>query len=66
MCSLIIKRLCNLQAALVTGKKMLAVWKNLYEDQTSNDSLEQSERRSETRSVFNLYASGMSDKDSSK
>lgn len=45
---------------------MLAVWKNLYEDQTSNDSLEQSDKRSETRSVYNLLASGMSDKDSSK
>lgn len=31
-----------------------------------SESLDQSEKRSETRSVFNLYASGMSDKDSSK
>ncbi|XP_034253194.1 tetratricopeptide repeat protein 7B [Thrips palmi] len=53
------------ECALLTGKKMLAIWKNLYEDQTSNESLDQSERRSETRSVFNLYHSGMSDKDSS-
>lgn len=56
----------HFQSALLTGKKMLAIWKNLYEDQTSNESLDQSEKRSETRSVFNLYHSGMSDKDSSK
>lgn len=52
--------------ALVTIKHMLFRWKNLYESQVNNDTSEQhSDKRSETRSVFQLYASEMSDKDSS-
>ncbi|XP_012272364.1 tetratricopeptide repeat protein 7B [Orussus abietinus] len=52
--------------ALATIKHMLYLWKNLYENQTNVDCNElQSEKRSETRSVFQLYTSEMSDKDSS-
>ncbi|XP_015591073.1 tetratricopeptide repeat protein 7B isoform X2 [Cephus cinctus] len=52
--------------AFTTIKHMLHLWRNLYEDQTNVDCNEQqSERRSETRSVFQLYTSEMSDKDSS-
>ncbi|XP_043249151.1 tetratricopeptide repeat protein 7B [Colletes gigas] len=54
------------EQALFTIRHMLLLWKNLYEDQTNANCNEQhSERRSETRSVFQLYASEMSDKDSS-
>lgn len=54
------------EEALFTIKHMLCLWRNLYEDQTNVDCNEQqSERRSETRSVFQLYTSEMSDKDSS-
>jgi hypothetical protein len=45
---------------------MLSLWRALYEDQTNIDVPDQSERRSDTRSVFQLYTSEMSDKDSSK
>ncbi|XP_028050172.1 tetratricopeptide repeat protein 7B isoform X5 [Monomorium pharaonis] len=52
--------------ALYTISHMLHLWKSLYEDQTSvNCNEQQSEKRSETRSVFQLYTSEMSDKDSS-
>ncbi|XP_077267937.1 tetratricopeptide repeat domain 7 isoform X3 [Temnothorax americanus] len=52
--------------ALYTISHMLHLWKNLYEDQTNvNCNEQQSEKRSETRSVFQLYTSEMSDKDSS-
>ncbi|XP_011309918.1 tetratricopeptide repeat protein 7B [Fopius arisanus] len=54
------------EEALFTIKHMLHMWRTLYEDQTNIDCNEQqSERRSETRSVFQLYTSEMSDKDSS-
>ncbi|XP_026669327.1 tetratricopeptide repeat protein 7B isoform X3 [Ceratina calcarata] len=54
------------EQALFTIRHMFLLWKNLYEDQTNANCNEQhSERRSETRSVFQLYASEMSDKDSS-
>lgn len=54
------------EEALVTIKHMFFLWKNLYEEQTSVDFNEQqSERRSESRSVFQMYSSEMSDKDSS-
>ncbi|XP_054001797.1 tetratricopeptide repeat protein 7B [Hylaeus anthracinus] len=54
------------EQALFTIRHMLLLWKNLYEDQTNANCNEQhSEKRSETRSVFQLYASEMSDKDSS-
>ncbi|XP_033338509.1 tetratricopeptide repeat domain 7 isoform X2 [Megalopta genalis] len=54
------------EQALFTIRHMLLLWKNLYEDQTNVNCNEQhSEKRSETRSVFQLYASEMSDKDSS-
>jgi len=53
--------------ALYTISHMLHLWKSLYEDQTNVNCNEQhSEKRSETRSVFQLYTSEMSDKDSSK
>ncbi|XP_018314868.1 tetratricopeptide repeat protein 7B isoform X9 [Mycetomoellerius zeteki] len=52
--------------ALYTISHMLHLWKSLYEDQTNvNCNEQQSEKRSETRSVFQLYTSEMSDKDSS-
>ncbi|XP_043275084.1 tetratricopeptide repeat protein 7B isoform X2 [Venturia canescens] len=52
--------------ALFTIKRMLHLWRSLYEDQTNVDcNDQQSEKRSETRSVFQLYTSEMSDKDSS-
>lgn len=38
---------------------MLVIWKNIYEDQTVADN-------SDNKSVFQLYTSEMSDKDSSK
>jgi hypothetical protein len=38
----------------------------LYEGQTNIEVPDQSEKRSDTRSVFQLYTSEMSDKDSSK
>lgn len=55
------------EEALFTIKHMLCLWKSLYEDQTNVDINEQqSEKRSETRSIFQMYSSEMSDKDSSK
>ncbi|XP_014479485.1 PREDICTED: tetratricopeptide repeat protein 7B isoform X3 [Dinoponera quadriceps] len=52
--------------ALYTISHMLHLWKTLYEDQTNvNCNEQQSEKRSETRSVFQFYTSEMSDKDSS-
>jgi hypothetical protein len=56
----------GLQQALLTAKYMLSLWRALYEDQTNIELPDQSERRSDTRSVFQLYTSEMSDKDSSK
>ncbi|XP_068086274.1 tetratricopeptide repeat protein 7B isoform X4 [Anabrus simplex] len=53
------------EMALLTAKHMLALWKTLYEDQTNVELNDQSEKRSDTRSVFQLYTSEMSDKDSS-
>ncbi|KAG7205179.1 hypothetical protein KM043_018269 [Ampulex compressa] len=59
-------RSINGEKALQTIKHMLMLWKRIYEDQTNTTCNElQSERRSETRSVFQLYTSEMSDKDSS-
>ncbi|CAG2056515.1 unnamed protein product [Timema podura] len=55
----------NVQIALLTAKHMLALWKSLYENQTISDLQDQSDKRSDTRSVFQLYTSEMSDKDSS-
>ncbi|XP_030767234.1 tetratricopeptide repeat protein 7B-like [Sitophilus oryzae] len=43
---------------------MLELWKNLYEGQTISD-VPECDRKSDTRSVFQLYTSEMSDKDSS-
>ncbi|XP_034940307.1 tetratricopeptide repeat protein 7B [Chelonus insularis] len=52
--------------SVLTIKKMMKIWRDLYENQINVDCNEQqSERRSETRSVFQLYTSEMSDKDSS-
>lgn len=51
--------------ALVTVKKMLHVWRELYESQTNgNDGSD--ERNSDTRSIFQVHSTQMSDKDSSK
>lgn len=55
-----------MQQALLTAKHMLSLWRALYEDQTNSELPDQSEKRSDTRSVFQLYTSEMSDKDSSK
>uniref|UniRef100_A0A0K8TA39 Tetratricopeptide repeat protein 7 N-terminal domain-containing protein n=2 Tax=Lygus hesperus TaxID=30085 RepID=A0A0K8TA39_LYGHE len=44
--------------ALLTAKNMLILWKVLHEEQTLND-------QNDTKSVFQLYTSAMSDKDSS-
>lgn len=52
------------EKALITGKQMLELWKNLYEGQISSD-VPECDRKSDTRSVFQLYTSEMSDKDSS-
>lgn len=52
------------EVALVTAKQMLELWKNLYEGQTISD-MPECDRKSDTRSVFQLYTSEMSDKDSS-
>ncbi|KAJ8973295.1 hypothetical protein NQ317_008171 [Molorchus minor] len=49
---------------LVTAKQMLELWKSLYEGQTVSD-MPECDRKSDTRSVFQLYTSEMSDKDSS-
>lgn len=54
------------EEALTTLKNMLHIWKLHYECQTLGDDEQQSEKRSETRSVFQLYTNEMSDKDSSK
>ncbi|XP_076251037.1 tetratricopeptide repeat domain 7 [Rhynchophorus ferrugineus] len=52
------------EVALITAKQMLELWKNLYEGQTISD-VPECDRKSDTRSVFQLYTSEMSDKDSS-
>lgn len=44
---------------------MLMLWKTLYEGQTMSD-VPECDRKSDTRSVFQLYTSEMSDKDSCK
>lgn len=46
------------EAALLTAKHMLSLWKVLYEEQTTQESTQ------ENRSVLQLYTSEMSDKDS--
>lgn len=51
--------------ALITVKKMLQIWRDLYESQT-NGTDGSDERNSDTRSVFQLHSTQMSDKDSSK
>ncbi|XP_030746939.1 tetratricopeptide repeat protein 7B-like [Sitophilus oryzae] len=52
------------EVALITARQMLELWKNLYEGQTISD-VPECDRKSDTRSVFQLYTSEMSDKDSS-
>ncbi|XP_026676754.1 tetratricopeptide repeat protein 7B-like [Diaphorina citri] len=44
------------EAALQTARHMLTLWKNLYEDQTNSEI-------SDNKSVFQLYTSELSDKD---
>lgn len=51
--------------ALITVKKMLHIWRELYESQT-NGADASDERNSDTRSVFQLHSTQMSDKDSSE
>lgn len=51
--------------ALVSVKKMLHIWRELYESQT-NGTDGSDERNSDTRSVFQLHSTQMSDKDSSE
>lgn len=53
------------EKALVTARNMLELWKVLHEGQASSD-VPECDRKSDTRSVFQLYTSEMSDKDSSK
>lgn len=53
------------EVALITAKHMLAVWKVIYEEQTIQDQTDMSDKRSDTKSAFQLYTSEMSDKDSS-
>lgn len=55
----------NAETALVTVKKMLHIWRDLYESQT-NGLDGQDERNSDTKSVFQMHSTQMSDKDSSK
>lgn len=54
----------NGEKALCTARQMLELWKVQYESQTSSD-VPECDRKSDTRSVFQLYTSEMSDKDSS-
>lgn len=51
--------------ALVSVKKMLQIWRDLYDSQT-NGADGSDERNSDTRSVFQVHSTQMSDKDSSK
>lgn len=51
--------------ALVSVKKMLHIWRDLYESQT-NGADGNDERNSDTRSVFQVHSTQMSDKDSSE
>lgn len=55
----------DVDTALVTVKKMLHIWRELYESQTNGGDAND-ERNSDTKSVFQLYSTQMSDKDSSK
>lgn len=50
--------------ALTSVKKMLHVWRDLYDSQTNG--ADGSDERSETRSVFQMHSTQMSDKDSSE
>lgn len=54
------------EVALGTAKKLLSIWKAKYEEQTTVDTTDMSDKRSDTRSAFQLYTSEISDKDSSK
>lgn len=55
----------DVDTALITVKKMLHIWRDLYESQTNGiDGTD--ERNSDTKSVFQMYSTQMSDKDSSK
>lgn len=51
--------------ALVSVKKMLHIWRELYDSQT-NGADGSDERNSDTRSVFQVHSTQMSDKDSSE
>lgn len=51
--------------ALVTVKKMLHIWRDLYESHT-NGADANDEHNSDTKSVFHMHSTQMSDKDSSE
>lgn len=51
--------------ALVSVKKMLYIWRDLYDSQT-NGMDGSDERNSDTRSIFQVHSTQMSDKDSSE
>lgn len=51
--------------ALITVKKMLHIWRELYESHT-NGADGADDRNSDTKSVFHMHSTQMSDKDSSK
>ena len=55
----------HFQKALKTAKQMLDLWKNLYEGQMGSD-VPECDRKSDSHSVFQLYTSEMSDKDTSE
>ncbi|KAJ8670137.1 hypothetical protein QAD02_001396 [Eretmocerus hayati] len=52
--------------ALTTIKELFSLWRLLYEEETNVEVPEpQSEKRSESRSIYQMYSSEMSEKDSS-
>lgn len=52
--------------ALISVKKMLHIWRDLYDSQTNGTADGSDERNSDTRSVFQVHSTQMSDKDSSE
>lgn len=63
---LIINLIFCFQSALATGKHMLSIWKTLNESGAVIDLTNDFDRKSETRSVLQLYNDRDSTKDSSK
>lgn len=52
--------------ALISVKKMLHIWRDLYDSQTNGTADGSDERNSDTRSIFQVHSTQMSDKDSSE